>query len=47
MQSYRIANENEINARLMKIQKGYDDILRTYDNFLVIAQKIKDKAMKS
>jgi hypothetical protein len=30
-----------------KVEKGYDEILQTYDNFLVIVEKIKDKSFKS
>lgn len=41
------ANERDIQLKMGKIESGYDNILQTYDNFLNIVEKIKDKSLKA
>lgn len=41
------ANERDIQHKISKIENGYDNILQTYDNFLNIVEKIKDKSLKA
>ena len=41
------ANERDIQSKMGKIENGYDNILHTYDNFLNIVEKIKDKSLKA
>lgn len=40
-------NERDIQQKISKIENGYDNILQTYDNFLNIVEKIKDKSLKA
>lgn len=47
MKSLWSVNEKDIQLKMGKIENGYDNILQTYDNFLNIVEKIKDKSLKA